>query len=97
MKGFVCLSSLLKMPKKAPSSLLYLLQIERELFPFTVCDPEDVAHVRMLVSAGLLDATIPAPSAARETFGHQPPATVSRLTRYGRLEVERLKKLEVRR
>lgn len=62
-----------------------------------VAEPEDIAHVRLLVAAGLLEATIPAPSTARETFGLQSPATVLRLTRYGRLEAERLKKLDVRR
>lgn len=77
---------------RIPEPLRYLLYMERNGLPLTVEEPADIAHVRALLAAGFVDATIPLPSMERGSFGEQPPATVHRLTRHGRLEVERLRK-----
>jgi len=85
------------MAKGHPPSIAYLLGIEYEAFPRTVKAPDEIEHVRKLTAAKYLEAEIPPPSTDRPTFGEQPPATILRLTRHGRVEVDRLKKLASRR
>lgn len=87
----------LLMPTNIPPPLRYLLHIERGFLPLMVKDPEEIAHIRALLAAGFIEATIPPPSRDRASFGTQPPATVQGLTRYGRLEVQRLQKTDLRR
>lgn len=84
------------MPPKFPPAIRYLLELGGGTLPLAVTDPQAITHVRALMAAGLVEAAIPPTSTDRATFGHQSPVTVLALTRHGRVEIERLKKLGFR-
>ncbi len=66
-----------------------LSRLARQSLPAIVENGGDIDAVRILVLAGHVKALVPAPT--RQPFGPtvQPPATVTEITRLGRLMLQR--------
>lgn len=62
----------------------YLRKVQNATLPLEVVSMADIDLLRVLRAAGYVEAAIPKPSKGRDTYGHQGPAFLLRITDEGR-------------